>query len=43
MELTYVPNQVDNERKRFADRERKAVVPAVPAIPAVHTGPRKGG
>ena len=35
--------QVDNERKRFADRERKVVVPAVPAIPAVHTGPRKGG
>ncbi|KAL8941691.1 MAG: hypothetical protein Q9216_002104 [Gyalolechia sp. 2 TL-2023] len=35
--------QVDNERKRFVDRERKVVVPAVPAIPAVHTGPRKGG
>ncbi|KAL8692707.1 MAG: hypothetical protein Q9218_002328 [Villophora microphyllina] len=35
--------QVDNERRKFADRERKVVVPAVPAIPAVHTGPRKGG
>ncbi|KAL8711139.1 MAG: hypothetical protein Q9225_007167 [Loekoesia sp. 1 TL-2023] len=40
---TELRSQVDNERKRFADRERKVVVPAVPAIPAVHTGPRKGG
>ncbi|KAI4173298.1 MAG: hypothetical protein LQ343_003009 [Gyalolechia ehrenbergii] len=38
-----VMDSVDNERKRFVDRERKVVVPAVPAIPAVHTGPRKGG
>ena len=35
--------QVENERKKIGDRERKVVVPAVPAIPAVHTGPRKGG
>ncbi|KAL8675066.1 MAG: hypothetical protein Q9168_000549 [Polycauliona sp. 1 TL-2023] len=44
--LNRVRKVVDNERKRFADRERKVVVPAVPAvpaIPAVHTGPRKGG
>ncbi|KAL8993833.1 MAG: hypothetical protein Q9188_007226 [Gyalolechia gomerana] len=38
-----VMDSVENERKRFVDRERKVVVPAVPAIPAVHTGPRKGG
>ncbi|KAI4144590.1 MAG: hypothetical protein LQ341_002622 [Variospora aurantia] len=41
--LSRVRKVVDNERKRFADRERRTVVPAVPAIPAVHTGPRKGG
>ncbi|KAI4191112.1 MAG: hypothetical protein L6R41_000333 [Letrouitia leprolyta] len=41
--LSRVRKVVDNERKRFVDRERKVVVPAVPAIPAVHTGPRKGG
>ncbi|KAL8930776.1 MAG: hypothetical protein Q9208_000317 [Pyrenodesmia sp. 3 TL-2023] len=41
--LSRVRKVVDNERKRFADRERRAVIPAVPAIPAVHTGPRKGG
>ncbi|KAL9033304.1 MAG: hypothetical protein Q9180_006016 [Flavoplaca navasiana] len=44
--LNRVRKVVDNERKRFADRERKVVVPAVPAVPAIpalHTGPRKGG
>ncbi|KAL8695070.1 MAG: hypothetical protein Q9224_003453 [Gallowayella concinna] len=41
--LNRVRKVVDNERKRFADRERKVVVPAIPAIPAVHNGPRKGG
>lgn len=41
--LPGLAKQVDNERKRFADRERKVVVPAVPAIPGVHAGPRKGG
>ncbi|KAI4104030.1 MAG: hypothetical protein L6R37_003512 [Teloschistes peruensis] len=41
--LSRVRKVVDNERRKFADRERKVVVPAVPAIPAVHTGPRKGG
>ncbi|KAL8952328.1 MAG: hypothetical protein Q9222_001739 [Ikaeria aurantiellina] len=41
--LNRVRKMLENERKRLTDRERKVVVPAVPAIPAVHTGPRKGG
>ncbi|KAL8873600.1 MAG: hypothetical protein Q9174_000966 [Haloplaca sp. 1 TL-2023] len=41
--LVRVRKVVENERKKIGDRERKVVVPAVPAIPAVHTGPRKGG
>ncbi|KAL8725836.1 MAG: hypothetical protein Q9181_006268 [Wetmoreana brouardii] len=41
--LSRVRKVVDNERRKIADRERKVVVPAVPVIPAVHTGPRKGG
>ena len=38
--------QLDNERKKLAQREPKVpkpVIPAVPAIPAFSGGPRKGG
>ncbi|KAL8715997.1 MAG: hypothetical protein Q9220_000664 [cf. Caloplaca sp. 1 TL-2023] len=41
--ITAWRSQLDNERRRLTDRERKVVVPAIPAIPTVHTGPRKGG
>ena len=44
MRLSFPQKQLENERKRLADRERKVVVPAVPAMPAmVAGGPRKGG
>ena len=44
--LTKWYRQLENERKKLAQREPKGpkpVIPAVPAIPAFAGGPRKGG